>query len=100
MSHRRSAKETAGDPGLTDASAVWLPDLGCFGCSGCWPAQSLAILTRMLQTSSSTFSHDLAFEGSEYRQQTSHGPARWCGQIQTLGQRHETRAEMIQLFQG
>ena len=41
---------------------------------------------------------DFPFECREHGEQAGHGPARWRGQIQRLGQRHETDTEMLQFL--
>jgi len=66
----------------------------------CRPAESLPVLPRMRQASPSSFPQNLSFELSENRQKAGHRSTGGSGQIQRLGQRHETYSEMFQLLKG
>ena len=63
-------------------------------------AQPLAVLSRMRQAGANAFAQNLSFELSEDGQQPSHGAACGRGQIESLGERHEADAEMLQFLQG
>ena len=74
------------------------PDLGSLEARSRRPAQSFAVLPGVRQASPSSFPQNLPFELGEDRQQAGHRATGRRGQIQRLGQRDETDAEMLQFL--
>ena len=99
--HRGAADlQPAGDLSFADAGAMQFPDLEPPCCRrGHRPAQALAILPGLSQASASSLAQDLAFELGEDRPAVLPWRDRGRGQIQRLGQRNETDAEMLQFLQ-
>ena len=62
-------------------------------------AQALAVLPGMGKPGTNAFTQNLAFELGEHGQQCGHGSAGGRGQIESLGERHEADAEMLQFLQ-
>src|ERR1039458_8318492 len=65
---------------------------------GCGPAQTLAVLPGMSESSPHAFPQDLTLEAGENCQQSSHCSTNWCGQVQRLSQRHEPDTEMLKFL--
>jgi phage tail protein X len=65
----------------------------------CRPTQPFAVLPGVGQASPNSFPQDLPFELGENGEQACHRSTGRSGQVQGLGQRNETDAEMIQFLQ-
>jgi hypothetical protein len=66
--------------------------------SSCGPAQALAVLPGVRQSSTSSFPQNLSFELREYRQQAGHRATGRRGQVQCLSQWDEPDSEMLQFM--
>jgi hypothetical protein len=76
------------------------PDFRSMYGGGCRPTQPFPVFPCLGQASPSSFPQNLAFKLGEYGQQRCHRPARWCSQVQCLGQRYKAHAEMLQFLKG
>jgi hypothetical protein len=66
----------------------------------CRPAEALAVLPGVGQTSPRSFPQNLPFKLGEDGQQPGHCAPGWCGQVQCLRQRDESDAKMFQFLKG
>ena len=61
-------------------------------------AQTLAVLSRMGKFGTDPFAENLSLELGEHSQQSGHGPAGGRSQIESVGERDEADAEVIQFL--
>jgi hypothetical protein len=91
--------QAACDFGFGHASTVQFPDRSGLEACGYGPTEPFTVLPGVGQSSPSSFAQYLFLKLCEDSQKNGHRSAGWRSQIQCLGERDETDAEMFQLLE-
>src|SRR5262245_44974311 len=93
---RASDLELTCDRGFADTSTEELSNLFRVQCGCRRSTEALATLPGVSQSRANAFTQDLSFKLSKDGEQSGHRTARWCGQIQSFGQRDEADVEIAE----
>lgn len=91
--------QALGDFGFRNTCTMQLPDLRDVKPCRDRPPQSFTVLPGLSQASTGSLAQNLPFELSEYGEQSGHSSSGRSGQIQSLGQRNEPDAEILEFLE-
>ncbi len=98
--NRRSGQiQPAGDLGLAVSGAIEFGNRRRVRVRGAGTAEPFAVQLRFGQSGAYPFAEKIAFELSEYGEQTGHGAARRSGHVECLGERYEGDPEIAEFME-